>query len=104
MKYAYEFGYTTSISIEPMLDNKVDQLVELIRQYVTEAIWIGKMNDVRKRMGINGDKTAQDIEAANKIIEEQDDTAILKIYETYQDDPMIRWKDSIREVVKSYIN
>ena len=48
LKYAYQHGYKTSISIEPFLDKNPYILVELLMPYTTESIWIGKMNYIRK--------------------------------------------------------
>ena len=42
--HAYDKGYKTSISIEPFLDKDPFILVEKLIPYVTESIWIGKMN------------------------------------------------------------
>lgn len=42
--HAYNEGYKTSISIEPFLDENPFLLVEKLIPYVTESIWIGKMN------------------------------------------------------------
>ncbi len=47
LKYAFIQGYKTSISIEPFLDENPLELVDKLKQYVTESIWIGKMNYLR---------------------------------------------------------
>ncbi len=47
LKYAYDNEYKTSISIEPFLDSDPYILVEKLRPFVTESIWIGKMNYIR---------------------------------------------------------
>lgn len=41
---AYDKGFKTSISIEPFLDKDPFELIEISYPYVTESIWIGKMN------------------------------------------------------------
>ena len=46
LQYAFEHGFLTSISIEPMLDDKTDVLIETIRPYVNDKIWIGLMTQV----------------------------------------------------------
>ena len=40
LKYAYEAGYATSISCEPMLDDKIDLVIDAVRPDVTHSIWI----------------------------------------------------------------
>lgn len=47
LKYAFSHGYKTSISIEPFLDKNPYILVEKLKPFVTESIWIGKMNYVK---------------------------------------------------------
>lgn len=47
LKYAYNYGYRTSISIEPFLDKDPIPLIKTLLPYVTESIWIGKMNYIR---------------------------------------------------------
>ncbi len=42
--HSYNTGYKTSISIEPFLDKDPFLLVNKLIPYVTESIWIGKMN------------------------------------------------------------
>ncbi|TFG25569.1 MAG: hypothetical protein EU529_00730 [Promethearchaeota archaeon] len=44
LKYAYEKGFKTSVSIEPFLDKNPFTLVEKLLPYITESIWVGKMN------------------------------------------------------------
>lgn len=44
LKHAHNMGYKTSISIEPFLDENPFHLVDKLIPYVTESIWIGRMN------------------------------------------------------------
>lgn len=41
---AFVDGYKTSVSIEPFLDLNPIQLIRNVRPYVTESIWVGKLN------------------------------------------------------------
>lgn len=47
LKHAYYNDFKTSISIEPFLDYDPFILVDTLRPYVTESIWIGKMNYIK---------------------------------------------------------
>ncbi len=94
--YAYESGFETSVSIEPMVDaENVENLVAELLPYVTETIWIGKMNYLG-RIKIDSEEIAMAVE---KVRATQTDELILAIYETFKDEPRIRWKDSIRKVL-----
>jgi DNA repair photolyase len=91
---AYKFGYKTSISIEPMLDViNLDDMISDIDPYVTDSIWIGKMNKVDERaVGVS----EKEIE---RIKTEQKDDEIWDIYETHRNNPKIRWKESIKRII-----
>jgi len=95
--YAYESGFHTSVSVEPMLDaSNIDTLVSELMPYVTNAIWIGKMNHLG-RFGSNGDAVLR--EEINKVKSGQTDEAIKSIYGRHRDNPMIKWKKEIKKVV-----
>jgi len=54
------------------------------------------MNKVRRRVNIDtkeGDRAVIGIERSQR------DEAVRQVYERYQDHPMIRWKDSVKQVV-----
>ena len=55
--HAYDKGYKTSISIEPFLDENPFILVDKLIPYVSESIWIGKMNYIRAYNHSNEEKS-----------------------------------------------
>ena len=92
-------GFRTSVSIEPMLEDAAGAIavVEAVRPFVTDTIWIGKMNKVRLRVK-SEDPAIQ--KAVDKVTTElQSDESIMTLYRHFKDDLMIRWKDSIKDVV-----
>lgn len=95
---AHREGYRTSVSCEPMLDCKAPFLVTRMRDYVTDTIWLGKANQLRQRLRING-ANGETLEQAAVLMELQDDAYIRKLYEELRDHPKIRWKESIKKVV-----
>jgi DNA repair photolyase len=97
LAFAYEQGFNTSVSVEPMLDSpKIDDLVEDLLPLVKDAIWIGKMNHIADF----GKGAKGKLKNAIKIIEEnQTDEKILEIYDRYKENPKIKWKDSIKKIV-----
>lgn len=101
LQYAFNAGYQTSVSCEPMLDDKVDQVIDQVLPYVRETIWIGKPNQLMERLLINGFKNDQQvINHARKLIKLFSDEFILNLYARYQANPKIMWKDSIKKVIK----
>ncbi|MHA1291122.1 MAG: radical SAM protein [Promethearchaeota archaeon] len=48
LKYAFNKGFKTSVSIEPYLDKDLNPLIKEIAPYCSESIWIGKMSNLNK--------------------------------------------------------
>lgn len=92
---ARRFQFATSVSCEPLLET--ERPLELVRElepYVTETIWIGKMNRIRHRCVAGTSE-----EAIRRIEAGQKDNRVREIYELLKDRPKIRWKDSYRQVI-----
>jgi DNA repair photolyase len=97
LRYAFEQGFRTSVSAEPMLEpyNIVAIVNELI-PLVNDAIWIGKMGYLDQL------RRSADARLAERIAEiehYQRDEMIRAIYNLYKDNPKIKWKNSIKQVV-----
>jgi len=99
LRYSFNNGFETSVSIEPMMDNKVDKVIDAVQPYVTETIWLGKVNQMWSRLKRNTDMNDEIVEKAAQLEQWQSDDNILLLYEKYKNDPLIRWKDSIQKVV-----
>jgi DNA repair photolyase len=92
-------GFRTSVSIEPMLEGieGVTAVVCASEKYVTDTIWVGKMNKIRLRVNLN---SVENVDAVQKIEWFQRDSEIIKLYNMLFDNkPNIRWKDSIKTVL-----
>jgi hypothetical protein len=97
LEHAYVKGFQTSVSVEPMLDSaNIDGLIKDVMPFVTESIWIGKMNHIG-RLSKNADAGLQ--ASLQQIKDGQTDTIIRSIYDRHRDNTMIKWKDSIKKVV-----
>lgn len=100
LRYAFEHGYQTSVSCEPMLDKHIEKLIDLLLPHTSESIWVGKANYLIKRMRINGVNDKESIEKAEKLYEWQSNNDnILKLYKRYCDNPKIKWKESIKRIL-----
>lgn len=96
LAHAFSLGFRTSVSIEPMLDPEhIHDLVAGLMPFVSETIWIGKLNYVGR---IPRDNPAV-VEAVAKLRDAQSDDNIFAIYQQLKDLPMIRWKTSVKKVV-----
>lgn len=99
LKWAFKSGYETSISSEPMLDTSIDQVIEKCRPYVTDAIWLGRVNRLRQTLSLNcpGDEKTKAM--GEKLLAEQTDDFLMSLYRRYKSDPLIKYKESIKKVV-----
>ena len=102
--YAYKKGFSTSVSCEPMLDDNIIELVEELTPFVTNSIWLGKMNFLLRRLNMNGINDLETIEKAKKLIEIQSDENIKKLYDHLSTNDKVKWKESIKKVVKIEIS
>ena len=99
LKASYDAGYQTSISIEPMLDSKPDDVICAVDPYVTETIWLGRANKLVQRMSANGWKDAYSVNSARALDAMWNDEAVRALYSRLKHLQKIRFKDSIRKVV-----
>lgn len=80
-------------------------VIDAVKPYVTETIWIGRVNMIWVRLKRNTDMNDELVRKAKQLDQWQTDDNILKLCEKYKTDPVIRWKDSIQKVIaKSKIN
>jgi DNA repair photolyase len=94
---AHQEGFQTSVSVEPMLDSvHIATLIGELLPYVSQSLWIGKMNHLG-RFGKGSDMVLQ--QAIKEIKRGQADSIIKSIYRWYKDDPLIKWKKEIKRVV-----
>ena len=101
LKYAFNAGYQTSVSCEPMLDDKIDDVINKVSPYVTETVWIGKPNKLNERLSMNGFKNdLVTMDCALRLIQLFSDEYIMELYDRYRNNPKIIWKDSIKKVIE----
>jgi hypothetical protein len=97
LRLAFRKGFKTSVSAEPCLDFAgCDGLIRAVTPYVTDSIWIGKMNRPHARVNPQRER---DKVAVAWILRAQRDQVVWRLYERYRSNPLIRWKESIKKVV-----
>jgi len=104
LKWAHKKGFGTSISCEPMLDDRIDKVIHEVSPYVTETIWVGKINHLigvkgRGRLDFNGHNDPETLLKAHELIAMQSDDKIIQLYEKFKTDPKIMWKESIKKII-----
>jgi len=90
--------YATSVSCEPYLDETINKLIIAILPMVTDTLWVGKMNNIKRRVDTAG-WTEQDFLFLETLKIFQSDPAVRLLYGRFKDDPKVRWKDSIKRVL-----
>ena len=98
LKYAFEQGYTTSLSAEPMLGGRDEavKLYYLLEPFITKEIWFGKMNN------IGGFKASTDPEVARhakELLKLQADDEIMEMVDYLNGLSKVKWKDSVKEII-----
>lgn len=97
LRYAFEQVFSTSVSIEPMLEAEhVHLLVDELLPYVSHSIWLGKMNKMKERVRCDSAEIEKDLQ---RIYSYQSDEMIRALYERLRHTKHIRWKESIKKVV-----
>ncbi|MFT5698469.1 MAG: DNA repair photolyase [Desulforhopalus sp.] len=97
LRSCFERGFATSVSIEPMLDHEdVVAMVHELHPFVSHSIWIGKMNKIDSRVSSETESMQYEIARINS---GQSDEQIKRLYEKLKNVDIIRWKESIKEVV-----
>ncbi|KAH3761550.1 radical SAM domain protein [Pelomyxa schiedti] len=99
LKHAFSQGYGTSVSAEPMLDSDhVIDLYSTLEPFVTDSIWIGKMNklDTRCTALLSTPEGRHHIKAIER---GQTDQRIREIYNALHLAEKVKWKESIKQVM-----
>jgi DNA repair photolyase len=99
LRLAYAKGFQTSVSVEPMLEGNVDALIDAVSPFVTDTIWLGKINRLKSHLTLNGFTAPEIVARAEVLMQSQNDEAIKELYDRYKDNPKMRFKESIKKVV-----
>ena len=97
IKLASESEYRIGISIEPFLDNTVVDIIECLRWFVNDSIWIGKANQLRLHITNNGHSDDITKQRVDELINLYNSDYKFQLYEKYKNDPLIKWKDSLKK-------
>ena len=94
LKYAFEAGFATSVSMEPMLAGTEEaiQTFHAVSPYITDTVWFGKLNK-------KGKMSLPDEMAFKRIKQLQSDAEILRLVSILEGTPKVQWKDSIKKVI-----
>lgn len=115
LKYVYEKGFITSVSMEPLLSDP-EQVIKDTLPYIRNTIWIGYMNHMKQKDTL----THEDVWDEKKVVDIEDATVagekyekyalktfpekiIYKLVLKYKSNPKIYWKESVmKDLIKRY--
>ena len=98
LRYAYEKGFQTSVSCEPILDEDIAVMVYGLLPYITDTIWLGKMNFMKPRVDTSNWEP-NDWDYLSKVQNVIEDEFILDLYDEFKDNPKVKWKESVKKVI-----
>ena len=90
LAYAHARGFSTSVSMEPCLMEDPKPLINYIDSLVTGEIWIGMMNHYALNPNIPEEKRQILIQSKENM---------RRIYESTKDNPKVRYKDTMRQLL-----
>lgn len=99
LRYAYKKGYRTSVSCEPYIDPYVLYTYIACADYITDSFWVGKMRALASRALLDGatdDERKRFVDVFETI---NSDGYVRYIHSALKDQPLVKWKDSIKEVI-----
>jgi DNA repair photolyase len=95
LKLAHYADFATSVSCEPLLEpERARDLVDRLAPYCTDSIWIGKLNQLDQRV-----EPGTDPAEIERIRRGQTDEAVRHVYAQLRDHPLVRWKESYKQVL-----
>ena len=101
LEFAFTHGFRTSVSMEPMLgqNDAMKALVARVTPFVTDTIWLGKLNGAVPTV-------AQELPGVKASLAAircgQSDEKILALHAALNKHPKVRWKDSIKKVLRQH--
>jgi hypothetical protein len=92
------FGYATSVSAEPLIDNEPYEAMDLVytcRKAGAKTIWLGMLNKPAQRI-VKADINDREYQ---RLIGQQTTYNFHMIYEFVHEIPEVRWKISVCELL-----
>jgi len=77
----------------------IGNVINQVSPFVTDSIWLGKANQLRTRLSLNGENDPATTQKAKQVEQWQSDGNIKQLHSQFKDYSLIKWKDSIKKVV-----
>lgn len=94
LKYAYQCGYDTSISMEPLLEDPTN-VIQQCADYVTKSIWIGTMSSMDVLRKNQPEEIQKEFDRLDKLYSKKSLTDMVK---KFRDNKKVYWKTSVMRI------
>lgn len=100
LKYCFDEGFKTSVSMEPMLDAAhIDKVIADLIKFVNVDIWLGTMNHLSRIKKLPKVDTKRFFKEVKIIEAGQTKEKLEEIYLKHKDNPKIRYKKDFRKKI-----
>lgn len=99
LEYAHKAGYVTGVRVEPMLDNKVENLIRMALPYVTDGIYVGIPKRLTSCLCLNGFNDEETWSRARELMLSLSDDYIMRLYDSFAEHELVKFEKSIRKIV-----
>jgi len=98
LKHAFDNGFETSVSMEPILHGVEDAIATFneVEPFVTERIWVGAMNSPDTRVDTTNPNFKKAIADLKKL---QAKKELVRLYTELKGHSKVEWKESIKNAV-----
>jgi len=100
LRFAFEAGFATSVSCEPQLDPYAVYTYAAVSDFITDTFWIGVIRDFDRRVDLSGVTTEQVEQFCRPARRAASEEVVRANYMILKDQPKVRFKDSIREIME----
>ncbi|GAF68515.1 unnamed protein product [marine sediment metagenome] len=98
--YARRWGFGTSVSCEPYLDERVDLTYQAVLPWLTESFWVGMLRRFDSRVKLDD---VSEIDMHRFVMVQrtiQTEQRVRALYDSLNGKEFVKWKDSVREVMR----
>jgi hypothetical protein len=97
LQYAFENGFKTSISMEPLLASPYD-VIACTMPLITDSLWLGGLNKIKERVDMIGwgEKEKYYLDLVYSAMAPKN---VKYYYSLYKDNPKIKYKDSFKKIL-----
>jgi len=99
LSYAFESGFTTSVSCEPFLDAWPQHVYEATRPYLTDSFWLGLLNRLEQRVDLAGIPQQLIERFVTPVRKAQTPAMLAEYHKVFEGKPYVKFKKEFRDAI-----